>query len=106
MMFEKSRDNKITGFTDDELDLINFGEPKDMGRFSDINKIGQVVNSSGEVVSKITPLIMVINASGKGWRDVVRAMVEAGADLDMSINTYYGKLTTAREIANTYRGGL
>jgi hypothetical protein len=99
-------DNRITGFTDDELDLVNWGEPEDMVKFTNINKVGTVVDFSGKVVSNITPLIMVINSAGQDWRDIVRAMTEAGADLDMSIDNYYGRTTTAREIANQYRGGV
>ena len=99
-------DNIITGFTDEEFDLVNRGEPKDMGKFSNINKIGHVKNPSGEVVSEITPLIMVINSAGQDWRKIVQAMVAAGANLDMPIENYYGRNTTAREIANKYRNGL
>ena len=98
--------NMITGFTDDEFDLINWGEPEDMGKLSDINKLGTVVDPSGKVLANITPLIMVINSSGQGWREIVQAMVNAGADLDMPIENYHGRTTTAREIANKYRGGL
>ena len=99
-------DNIITGFTDEEFDLVNWGEPEDMGKFPNINKIGYVKNPSGEVVSEITPLIMVINSAGQDWRKIVQAMVAAGANLDMPIENYYGRKTTAREIANKYRNGL
>ncbi len=98
--------NKITGFTDEELDLVNWGEPEDMGKFPNINKLGHVKDSSDKVVSDITPLIMVINSAGQDWREIVQAMVAAGANLDMPIENYYGRNTTAREIANTYRKGL
>ena len=99
-------DNRITGFTDEELDLVNWGEPEDMGKFPNINKLGHVKDSSGKVVSDITPLIMVINSAGQDWREIVQAMVTAGANLDMPIENYYGRNTTAREIANKYRNGL
>jgi hypothetical protein len=99
-------DNRITGFTDDEFDLVNWGEPEDMGKFSNINKLGKVVDRSGKMLANITPLIMVINSSGQDWREIVQAMVNAGADLDMPVENYYGRTTTAREIANKYRGGV
>ena len=105
-MSDYKENNKITGFTDDEFDLVKWGEPENMVKFTNINKVGTVVDSSGKVVSNITPLIMVINSCSQGWRDIVRAMIEAGADLDMSIDNYYGRTTTAREFANQYRGGV
>ena len=99
------KDTKITGFTDDEFDLIHCGEPEDMVNFSNPNKVGHVVDKHNKVISDITPLIMLINASGEGWRDVVEALIAQGADPDMQVN-YYDRTTTALEIANTYRGGL
>ena len=97
--------NKITGFTDSEFDLINCGEPEDMVGFSDPNKVGHVVDKHNKTISDIPPLIMIINASGQGWRDVAQALIAQGADPDMQVN-YYDRTTTALEIANTYRGGL
>ena len=98
-------DTHITGFTDAEFDLINWGEPEDMVNFTNPNKIGHVVNKTNETISDITPLIMLINASGEGWRDVAQALIAQGADPDMEVN-YYNGTTTAREIAAKYRGGL
>ena len=103
---DDKNNNKITGFTDKEFDLVNWGEPEDMGKFPDINKIGYVKDPSGKIISEITPLIMVINSAGQDWRRKVQAMVAAGANLDMPIDNYYGRNTTAREIANKYRNGL
>ena len=99
------KDTKITGYTDAEFDLINWGEPEDMVNFTNPNKVGHVVGEHNKIISDITPLIMLINASGEGWRDVVKALIAQGADPDMEVN-YYDKTTTAREIANKYRGGL
>ena len=100
-----NKDTKITGYTDAEFDLINWGEPEDMVNFTNPNKVGHVIDEHNEIISDITPLIMLINASGEGWRDVVKALIAQGADPDMEVN-YYNKTTTAREIANKYRGGL
>ena len=98
-------DTQITGFTDAEFDLINWGEPEDMVNFTNPNKIGHVVNKTNETISDINPLIMLINASCEGWRDVAQALIAQGADPDMEVN-YYNGTTTARAIANKYRGGL
>ena len=100
-----NKDTKITGYTDAEFDLINWGEPEDMVNFTNPNKVGHVIDQHNKIISDITPLIMLINASGEGWRDVVKALIAQGADPDMEVN-YYNKTTTAREIANKYRGGL
>ena len=100
-----NKDTKITGYTDDEFDLINWGEAEDMVNFTNPNKVGHVIDNSNKIISDITPLIMLINASGEGWRDVVKALIAQGADPDMEVN-YYNKTTTARDIANKYRGGL
>jgi len=99
------KDTKITGFTDDEFDLINCGEPEDMVNFTNPNKVGHVRDKTNKIISDITPLIMLINASGEGWRDVAEALIAQGADPDMDVN-YYDKTTTARVIADKYRGGL
>lgn len=100
-----SKDTKITGFTDAEFDLINWGEPEDMVNFTNPNKIGHVKDKTNKIISDITPLIMLINASGEGWRDVAQALIAQGADPDMKVN-YCNRTTTAREIAAKYRGGL
>jgi hypothetical protein len=106
MGYNKINDNEITGFTDDEFDIINCGEPEDIVRLANPNKVGHVVNKiKNKTVSDITPLIMIINASGQDWRDMTNALITHGADPDMEVE-YYGKTTTAREIANKYRGGL
>ena len=102
---DDKHDKKITGFTDSEFDLINWGEPEDMVGFSNPNKVGHVVDKLNKTISDITPLIMIINASGEGWRDVAQALIAQGADPDMTVN-YYDRATTARDIANKYRGGL
>ena len=94
-------DTHITGFTDAEFDLINWGEPEDMVNFTNPNKIGHVVNKTNETISDITPLIMLINASGEGWRDVAQALIAQGADPDMEVNYHNGTLRAA--IANKYR---
>ena len=70
------------------------------------NAIGTItVDDTGEIKGNITPLIMIINSSGKGWETAVDNLVRAGADPDMMIN-YYGRNTSAREIADQYRGGF
>ncbi len=103
--YDKNNDNKITGYTDAEFDLINWGNAEDMVNFTDPNKVGRVKDKNDTTISDITPLIMLINASGEGWRAVAQALIAHGADPDMQVN-YYNKTTTARAIADKYRGGL
>ena len=77
-----------------------------MSGITDPNAIGTItVDNTGEVKGNITPLIMIINSSGEGWETAVKNLVLAGAEPDMMIN-YYGQDTSAREIADQYRGGF
>ena len=98
--------NKIVGFSQDDLSLINNGNKDTIKNISNPNRVGHVEDPQGNVISDITPLIMVINSAGQDWREIVQAMVAAGANLDMPIENYYGRNTNAREIANKYRNGL
>ena len=97
----------ISGISDPDKKLIYYyNENKtNMSSITDPNVIGTITDVNGEVKGNITPLIMIINSSGRGWRDAIRSLVRAGADPDMKIN-YYGRDTSAREIANKYRGGF
>ena len=98
--------NKIIGFTSEELNIIINGNSEDMVRLSNPNKVGQVVDQYNNVISHITPLIMIINSNRKDWRDIASALIKHGGDPDTRIDNYYKRSTTAREIANTYRNGL
>lgn len=86
--------------------FTNYHKNSNMNGITDPNAIGTItVDDTGEVKGNITPLIMIINSSGEGWETAVENLVQAGADPDMMIN-YNGKDTSAREIADQYRGGF
>ena len=68
------------------------------------NQKGYVINPEGKKISEITPAIMMLNQSEKGWHSRFQALVDAGADIDEHAN-YYKKETTARELLQLYRGG-
>lgn len=96
-----NKDTKITGI--DEIDTITNGSIDQLRNLKKPNQIGQVINKeTNEVLSSITPLIMIINQSAKDYRERVAALQAAGADMDMRVS-YYGRETTALEIATKYR---
>ena len=68
------------------------------------NQKGYVINPEGEKISEITPAIMMLNQSEKGWHSRFQALVDAGTGIDERVN-YYNKETTARELLQLYRGG-
>ena len=94
--------NKIVGFSQNDLGLITNGNSETIKNVSDPNYVGRVNNPSGECVSHITPLIMVINAGGTDneWKEKVNALISVGADPNMEVN-YYNRNTTAKELAQT-----
>ena len=95
----------ISGIPDMDR-FSNYHKNSNMSGITDPNAIGTItVDNTGEVKGNITPLIMIINSSGEGWETAVKNLVLEGADPDMMIN-YYGKDTSAREIADKYRGGF
>ena len=94
-------DTKITGI--DEIDHIINGSIDQLRNLKNPNQVGQVLNKvTNEVLSNITPLIMIINQSASHYRERVAALQAAGADMDMRVS-YYGRDTTALEIATKYR---
>lgn len=59
---------------------------------------GHVEDKEGAIVSKmITPLFMVINQGGLGWKSRYAALCGAGHDPNRVIE-YYGRQTTAKEL--------
>jgi len=98
---------EISGFTEYDINIIhNYTIPKNLKTITQPNAIGTVIHKdTNKIMGNITPLIMVINAKRTMWREAVAYLVQIGADPDMMIE-YYGRQTSAREIANTYRGGF
>lgn len=98
---------KISGFTKCDIDIIhNYKNPTELKNITQPNAIGKVFNKdTNQFMDNITPLIMLINANKIHWKKAVKCLVEIGADPDMMIE-YYGQQTSARKIADTYRGGF
>ena len=96
-MSSSPKENKITGI--DHLNVITNGTVDEIKRtVTNPNQIGSVVNiESGESISQITPVIMIINQGRSDLSERIAALVENGADLNMEIN-YYGKQLTASHI--------
>lgn len=96
-----NKDTKITGI--DEIDTVTNGSIDQLRNLKKPNQIGQVINKeTNEVLSSITPLILIINQNASDYRERVAALQAAGADMDMRVS-YYGRDTTALEIATKYR---
>ena len=96
--------NKIVGFSQHDLSLITNGNSENIKNISDPNRVGHVEDPSGNSITDITPLIMVINSGGTGdkWKEKVHALISVGADPNMEVN-YYNRNTTATELAYKYR---
>lgn len=77
--------NEITNGTLDELKEI------------DPNQVGHVVDENGNIVSEITPIIMIINQKRKDMEQRLAILRENGGDFDKKIN-YYGKQKSANDI--------
>jgi hypothetical protein len=90
----------------DQIELITNGTLDEMKSITNPNEIGSVVdNTNGKHLSYITPMIMIINQNKMDYRERLTHMISNDGDMDMEIN-YYGRQTTAREIAEIYRNYL
>ena len=94
--------NKITGASLEDLNLITNGTAESIKNITNPNQVLEVIDKNNNKISNITPLIMVINSSKTGWKNIVESLISVGADPSMIVN-YYNKQTTAREIAEKYR---
>ena len=65
----------------------------------DPNQIGQVVDKEGNILSDITPIIMIINQNKINVNQRLKIMKENGGDFDKKIN-YYGTQKSANDIMN------
>ena len=95
----KRDNNKIAGI--DGIGIITNGTPLEM-EDANPHQIGYVINELGQNISQITPMIMIINQGLKNYKEILDIMIKNGGDIDQVIN-YYGRETTAREIATLYR---
>lgn len=89
----------------DNNDLFTNGDPKEF-KSVDVNVIGDIKNKNGKVISKINPLIMILNQNANNHKvncqSKIDCLIAAGANPDQEID-YYGTLTTARQIAEKHR---
>jgi hypothetical protein len=112
MAMKSCNDNtKITGFDYETLDIITNGS------FDTVFNEGYMFKGTGHVVNKdtneiiceeITPMVMLINQSRKGFIETLRTYIVGddsryNDEFNREIN-YYNRTTSAREIAEKYRG--
>ena len=96
-----NNDNKIEGI--DNINIIINGSIDDISRITNPNQKGSVINKhTNSNVSDITPMIMIINQGLSDYKERLSALISNGGDMDMPVN-YYGRTTTAREIATSFR---
>tara|TARA_A100000164_G_C21395797_1_gene535384 strand:+ start:20 stop:451 length:432 start_codon:yes stop_codon:yes gene_type:complete len=96
-----NNDNKIEGI--DNINIITNGSIDDMTRITNPNQKGSVINkNTNSKVSDITPMIMIINQGLSDYKDRLSALIDNGGDMDMFVE-YFGRTTTAREIATSFR---
>lgn len=85
------------------LEIITNGSLDDLRTFQYPNQLMKIFTKDTQVEKgEITPLVMVINQSCTSVQEKVNALIAAGADPTLSFN-YFGKTTTAIEIANKHR---
>ena len=99
--YKSHDDNKIVGI--DNINIITNGSIDDMSRITNPNQKGSVNNKhTNSKVSEITSMIMIINQGMSDYKERLSVLINNGGDMDMPVN-YYGRTTTAREIATSYR---
>lgn len=87
----------------DNIFFITNGTLDEMNKIDNPNQVGNVVRiDTGEIVSEITPLFMIINQNAKNFREKLDVLIKNGGDMHMKIN-YYGTPRSAEEIMNLYR---
>ena len=88
--------NKITQINN--IDEITNGTLDELKQV-DPNQVGQVVNENGNIVSEITPIIMIINQKRTDMPQRLAILRENGGDFDKKID-YYGTQKSANDIMN------
>jgi len=98
-MFSLSNNNEKNKIIDiNDIDTITNGTLDELKNI-DTNQIGHVVNSSNEIISEITPLIMIINQNSKDLEERIHILIEKGAEMDLKIK-YYNHERSARNVYN------
>lgn len=111
MNISKNDKTKITGYDHDYLnELINGPIENIFKNNLLLREIGNVVDTNtNEVISEITPMIMLINQSRPGFLDAFNKFMDNVnidsnylVEYDKEIN-YYGHTESARSILEKYR---
>lgn len=102
-MFKIKNSNKNKIIEIDNIYYITNGTLDEMNTINNPNQIGKVVRKdTGEIVTEITPLFMIINQNAINFREKLDVLIKNGGDMHMKIN-YYGTSRSAKEIMNLYR---
>ena len=94
--YDKNDDSKNKIIDINDLDIITNGTLAELKNI-DPNQIGHVVNSDSEIISEITPLIMIINQNSRDMEERIAVLTNNGADMDLKIK-YYNQEKSARDI--------
>lgn len=87
----------------DNIGTITNGSLDDMRTIENPNQVGRVVyKDTGAFISYINPMIMIINQGLSDYKERIAHMIANGGNIDANIN-YYGRITTPRETAISYR---
>ena len=96
-------DKKTTIRGIDQIDIIINGSISSLKRVRNPNQIGQVVNTdTNEVLSDITPMMMIVNQGAKDCVARVMAIQSCGGDFHKKIS-YYNRMESPYTIAMKYR---
>jgi hypothetical protein len=101
LMREMDKKTTIRGI--DQIDIITNGSISSLKRVRNPNQVGQVVNmDTNEVLSDITPMMMIVNQGAKDCVARVMALQICGGDFHKEIS-YYNRTESPYTIAMKYR---
>ena len=87
---------KIVGITD--IGVIINGNLKEINSINPC-QIGYICDNQENIISEITPLIIIINQHRDGYEKIIDIMKKNGGDMNQEIN-YFGRKTTPLDIYN------
>lgn len=94
---EMQNENKIVNI--DNIFQISNGTLEEL-KLVDPNQVGQIVDKKGNILSDITPIIMIINQNKIDVNQRLEIMKENGGDFDKKID-YYNNTKSANDILST-----
>lgn len=87
----------------DQIDIITNGSIDELKRVKNPNQVGQVLNKDiNDVLSDITPMMMIVNEGAKDCIARIRALQSCGGDFHKEIS-YYNRMESPYTIAIKYR---